>query len=362
MKEVFATAAAILAIIGYFPYLRDTWLRRVEPHAYTWLVWALVSGITFAGQVAKGAGVGAAPTMLSVVFSLTIFVFSLRTGLKHITLSDTVLLVVALGALVPWILTNDPTFSVVIAVGIDLVAFVPTIRKTLRNPSTETMSLYALNSLRHILTLFSLEAYNIVTTLHSAAMLIANALMSALVFLQRSQHGPNNWYVITGGPGTGKTTVITMLEARGYATLPEMARLHIDEELARGKTLEEMERDEHAFQREVLRMQVEAEKRLPRTRTTFFDRGIPDTLAYYRFHRLEKDELITKAIAECRYHKVFMLERLPLKPDYARTESEADQKEISRLIHEVYDSLPFPVVHVPKMSPEKRVEFILRNL
>lgn len=362
MKEAFAAVAAILAIIGYFPYLRDTWLRRVEPHAYTWLMWAIVSGITFAGQAAKGAGVGAAPTMLSVVFSLTIFVFALRTGLKHITLGDTLLLVVALGALVPWVLTDDPTWSVMIAVGIDLLAFVPTIRKTLHDPSTETMSLYALNSLRHLLTLFSLEAYNMVTMLHSATMLIANALMSALVFFKRSWRGPTRWYVITGGPGTGKTTVIDMLEARGYAILPEMARLHIDEELARGKTLEEMERDEHAFQREVLHMQIEAEKRLPRTRITFFDRGIPDTLAYYRFHKLAEDELILKAVAKCRYRKVFMLEQLPLKPDYARTESEVDQKEISRIIHDVYDSLPFPVVHVPRMSPEKRVEFILKNL
>lgn len=188
MKEVFATAAAILAIIGYFPYLRDTWLRRVEPHAYTWLVWAIVSGITFAGQISQGAGVGAAPTIFSVIFSFTIFAFSLRTGFKHITLGDTLLLLVALGALIPWVLTNDPTYSIVIAVGIDLLAFVPTIRKTLRDSSTETASLYALNSLRHVLTLFSLEAYNIVTVLHSATMLFANALMSGLVLIRRSRH------------------------------------------------------------------------------------------------------------------------------------------------------------------------------
>jgi predicted ATPase len=325
-------------------------------------VWTIVSGITFSGQITKGAGVGAIPTMFSVLFSFTIFVLSMRTGAKHLTFTDSLLLFVALGALLPWILTSDPTLSVIIAVGIDLLAFVPTIRKTLHDPSSESVSLYALNSLRHILTLFSLESYNLVTTLHSVVMLITNALMSVLVLRKQSSSSPNNWYVITGGPGTGKTTVINMLAEKGYATVPEMARLHIDEELARGKTHEEMRRDEHVFQREVLRMQLDAEKHLPRTRTTFFDRGVPDTLAYYRFHSLEEDALITKAVAECRYRKIFMLERLPLKPDYARTETEEDQKELVRIIHEVYDSLPFTVIHVPKMSSEKRIAFILNNV
>lgn len=189
MKEAFAALAALLAVVGYFPYLRDTYKGRVEPHAYTWLVWALVSGITFAGQVIKGAGVGAIPTALSLTFSLVIFAYSLRFGLKHIRRIDAFFLVAALLGLIPWALTSDPTLSVIVAVGIDLIAFIPTIRKTWREPHTETSLLYGLNAARHVFSLFSLETYNIATALHSSAMIVANALMTIMVVFRRNDHG-----------------------------------------------------------------------------------------------------------------------------------------------------------------------------
>jgi predicted ATPase len=70
----------------------------------------------------------------------------------------------------------------------------------------------------------------------------------------------NNWYVISGGPGTGKTTLIKLLEARGYATIPEMARHCIDEQLALGKTMQDIGQNQLAFQQEIVEHQLTAER------------------------------------------------------------------------------------------------------
>jgi hypothetical protein len=188
MKEIFSVIAALLAVVGNFPYLRDTLRQKTEPHAYTWLVWTLVSGVTFFGQIAAGAGVGALPTGVAWVCTFAIFLFSLRTGLKHLTFLDTVFLLLALLGIIPWFLTDDPTLSVVVAVLIDLAAFVPTIRKTWRHPASETSALYSINVARHILTLLSLEAYNVATMLHSVAMILANALMTVIIFVRRQKN------------------------------------------------------------------------------------------------------------------------------------------------------------------------------
>lgn len=187
MKETIAIIAAVLAVVGNVPYLRDVLSKKVEPHAYTWLVWTLVSGITFFGQVAKGAGVGAIPTAASEIFTVIIFFFSLRNGFKHVTRIDTVFLIFALTGLIPWALTNDPTISVIIAVSIDLIAFVPTLRKTWFYPETEAPILYSMNALRHALALFSLQAYNIATMLHSIAMIITNTLMTFFILRKRTR-------------------------------------------------------------------------------------------------------------------------------------------------------------------------------
>lgn len=185
MKETIAIVASLLAIVGNVPYLRDIIKKRVQPHPYTWLVWSLVSCIIFFGQLAKGAGIGALPTAASEIFTIIIFIFSLQYGFKNIAPIDTLFLIIALLGIIPWIYSNDPTISVIIAVSIDLIAFMPTIRKTWRRPYSETPLLYSTNVLRHILMLFSLQAYNIATTLHSIAMIATNSIMTGIILTKK---------------------------------------------------------------------------------------------------------------------------------------------------------------------------------
>ncbi len=179
MKEILATIAALLAIAGNVPYVIDIFRKRVQPHAYTWFVWTIVSGIVLFGQLAKGPD-RRMPTA-SELFTIFIFLLSLRYGFPHATKTDLAFLLIALCGLIPWAITDDPTLSVVIAVAIDITAFVPTLRKTWLEPVTETPTLYALNVARHVLALFSLQAYNIATTLHSIAMIIANSWMTFMI-------------------------------------------------------------------------------------------------------------------------------------------------------------------------------------
>lgn len=62
------------------------------------------------------------------------------------------------------------------------------------------------------------------------------------------------------------------------------------------------------------------------------------------------------------YKKTFILDCLPFVKDYARIEDDAAQKKIQTLLTEVYESLLFPVLHVPVHLPDERVDFILKTL
>jgi hypothetical protein len=166
----------------------DVLRKKVQPHPYTWLVWSVVSAIAFLGQMAKGAGLGLIPTFCAEIFTVIIFFFSLRYGFKQIKKVDTYFLIIALLGLIPWAITKDPTISVIIVVCIDLIAFIPTIRKTWKNPETETPLLYSMNVTRHILTLFSLQTYNIATMFHSIAMIGTNSIMTGIVVLKKKKN------------------------------------------------------------------------------------------------------------------------------------------------------------------------------
>ncbi len=173
----------------------------------------------------------------------------------------------------------------------------------------------------------------------------------------------NNWYVLTGGPSAGKTTAIKILEEQGYRVVPEAARLYIDQEMEKGKTIEQIRENELSFQEEVLKMKIQIEKELPKEEVIFFDRGIPDTDAYYKLCGRENDPFLLKVTKDCFYKKIFLLDFFEMKKDYARTENREEQIKIHNLLEDSYKAIKVPIIKVPRMeSKQDRVEFILSNL
>jgi len=114
-----------------------------------------------------------------------------------------------------------------------------------------------------------------------------------------------NWYVITGGPSSGKTTTVNLLKERGYITTIEHARHYLDTQRLKGKTIEEVRKNQAKFQLGVLNMQIEQESQILPELLVFLDRAIPDALAYYRFLNIAEDEKLTRALLEVSYKKVF---------------------------------------------------------
>ncbi len=174
----------------------------------------------------------------------------------------------------------------------------------------------------------------------------------------------DNWYVITGGPSTGKTTLLNLLSKKGYMTVPEAARLLIDREMAKGKTLEQIRADEAAFQEEIARMKQVIEAELStNTQTVFLDRGMQDTLAYLRHYDFEVKDWVHDALKAATYNKVFLLDPLPLyEKDYARSEDEAFVQQIDDLLYEAYVLFGMEPVRVPALSPSERINFILKHI
>ena len=171
-----------------------------------------------------------------------------------------------------------------------------------------------------------------------------------------------NWYVITGGPSSGKSTTIKMLKDLGYSTTHEVARHYIDLQRINGRSVDEVRANQRQFQHKVLNLQIDLEHRLDPHELIFLDRGLPDELAYYQFFNLPPDEKLVEYLKTAIYKKIFVMDLLPLDKDYARTEDEIAQKALHQLIIDSYKSRKEPIVMVPVLSPKERVAFILANL
>jgi predicted ATPase len=172
---------------------------------------------------------------------------------------------------------------------------------------------------------------------------------------------PTNWCVITGAPCSGKTSVIKELERRGYKVVHETARAFIDQQLAAGRRLDEIKADEPAFENHILNAKLVIESSLPPNETIFLDRGIPDSIAYFKLAGLNPDSPLRES-NRLRYRRVFFFEKLGFLKDRVRCEDESTADRLHRLIAESYRRLEYEMIPVPVLSIEQRADFILDRL
>ncbi len=187
MKEIIGLIAVILTFVGYIPYMRDTISGKTTPHVYTWFLWSLVSFIAFALQVSDKAGFGSFVTLAAAIACLIIFFLGMRQGDKDITISDTMFLVLALLSIVIWVFAKQPVISTVLVSVTDMLAFIPTIRKSWHKPHQETLTSYIINTIRFGLGIIALDRYTIVTSLYPFTWLFANGLFSVFLIVRRKQ-------------------------------------------------------------------------------------------------------------------------------------------------------------------------------
>lgn len=169
------------------------------------------------------------------------------------------------------------------------------------------------------------------------------------------------WNVITGGPSSGKTTTVNQLKKLGFSSSPEAARTLIDIGISSGLTVQEIRRNEEHLNQSILCVQMAIENVLLPDKVCFHDRGIPDSLAYIRLSGGD-ESIARKFAAKRKYNKIFLLELLAFKKDYARTEDPSKAKHIEELIYKTYKELNYHVIRVPILPIEERIYFILDSL
>ena len=171
--------------------------------------------------------------------------------------------------------------------------------------------------------------------------------------------------MITGGPSAGKTTLIEALAEKDFHVEHESARIVIDDGIASGLTVEQIRKDEGAFQDAVYKHKLERERRLNESELIFFDRGMADTYAYNKLCGAVISEEMQIAMDTAEYKKVFLLEPFKYEEDYARVESIEERDKLFHLLKEGYERSGVPIEVVPAFpTKEERIAYFfdcLRN-
>ena len=186
-KSVIGVTATVIAFISYIPYFKDIFANKTKPHAFSWLVWGILTAIGFAGQVVDGAGPGAWVTGFTAVICFFIFIAGVVKGRKNIVLIDWLSLIGAGLALILWYLTKGPSLSVILISVIDALGFFPTFRKSYFKPNEETLITYFLSGFKFLLSLFALSNFTITTSLYPISLVVMNWAFIGMLFIRRKQ-------------------------------------------------------------------------------------------------------------------------------------------------------------------------------
>lgn len=185
VKEWLAIVAAIVTVSAYFPYVYEILKRRTTPHAYTWLIWGITVGTAGAAAFYGGAGWGAYPTLIGAVLVFAVFLLSLKYGSRNITLSDRVVLTLALLAILVWWQLESPLLAVLMVTGIDAFGYIPTLRKLWEEPWSESLTAWGLYIAAPVLVILSLEQYNVLTVTYTAMTIIVNTGLVSMSLVRR---------------------------------------------------------------------------------------------------------------------------------------------------------------------------------
>ena len=171
--------------------------------------------------------------------------------------------------------------------------------------------------------------------------------------------------VIIGGPGTGKTTIIEGLLAKGFCCYPEISREVTLE--AKKQGIEQLFLENPLLFSELLlegrKKQFYNAQNEPHD-IVFLDRGIPDVLAYMHYIGDSYPAFFDLACREHIYTKIFLLP--PWEEIYESDNERYENFEQATLIYnhltETYQKYGYHLIEVPKGTVEERISFILNQL
>ncbi|AVW92090.1 AAA family ATPase [Celeribacter baekdonensis] len=171
----------------------------------------------------------------------------------------------------------------------------------------------------------------------------------------------DQFFVVTGGPGAGKTSLITELARRGFHTIPESGRAIIREEMQSGGNAlpwvdpvayaeRMLEQDMHSFS---------AAQAL--SGPVIFDRGITDIMGYLTFCGLAVPSHVAAAVKAARYnHRIFLAPYWDeiFTQDTERKQTRAEAEATCAVMRETYAALGYAITVLPRTDIQQRADFV----
>jgi len=132
--------AGILLIAGYIPYIYEVLKGTDIPNRASWFIWALSTTTIFFGVHETGTIEAIWVPVADAIVCTLIFLFSIKLGVGGWSKTDKISLLVCVASLAVWALTGNAIIALVSNLLIYVSGYIPTIKKSIKNPEQESLT------------------------------------------------------------------------------------------------------------------------------------------------------------------------------------------------------------------------------
>ena len=175
----------------------------------------------------------------------------------------------------------------------------------------------------------------------------------------------NRFFVITGGPGSGKSTLIDALSKLGIRHMPEGGRSIIQDQIAIGGTAVPWS-DRHSFAELMFNWDLRSYREaLSHSGAVLFDRGLPDIVGYLNLCGLQIPAHMLRAAESLRYNRQVFI--APPWPEiYVRDEERKQPFDEALATYDamvrVYSEQGYELTPLPRATIEERARFVIDRI
>lgn len=177
----------------------------------------------------------------------------------------------------------------------------------------------------------------------------------------------DHFYIITGGPGSGKTSLLNALALSGYQHSQEAGRHIIQDQVAIGGTalpwLNPALFAELMLAWEMRSYAIAISEQ--RSQPYFFDRGMTDIAGYLTLCALPVPAHVSQAVQRYSYNKtVFIAPHWPdiYEADEERKQSLDEAERTFDAMASTYQHYGFNLLELPKADIKTRLGFVLNHI
>lgn len=181
----YGIAAALIAAVSHIIYIKSIVNGITKPSRITWFIWSILGILVATSYFKSGATTTLWVPIGEAVWYIIIAILSIKYGVGGWSQIDRIAIFGASLSGLLWYITGSPTIALTAAIGVDLMAAIPTIYKSYIDPESEEATAWVFTSFGSTLNLFALNTLAFSIVLYPAYMFFTNTLITLLIIRKK---------------------------------------------------------------------------------------------------------------------------------------------------------------------------------